>query len=1015
MNRRTHNHTVFTKTISGAFLALCLFLGVSTAKADWKSDANARIEQIRKRNAEITIIGTGGSPVSDVSVDIQLVNHSFAFGTCIAYSPLNSNANYRNWILDHFNYAVCENESKWPANEPSRDSETYTQADFIYNWCNSNGIKMRGHCLFWEQTTMVPSWVQSLGCSDMQTEINERIDSAVTHFRNKFEHWDVDNEMLSNDFYGSCLGNQGRANMFIRANQVDPNCKLFMNEYNGNSFGGYDAGPYVTRTNQLIALGAPIHGIGIQGHVASPFNPESYWTNVLERLRTGLGLPIWVTEYDSEAANVTQRATDLENFYRICFSHPSVEGIIMWGFWDGSQWRASAQLVETDWTVNEAGLKYESLLNEWTTHDTNTTPSTGKVNYRGFHGTYEITLNAPGNPTEVKTIELEPGTGIQQFILQMNISGEEDNNAPTPNPMTWASNPAAIGPYSITMTATTATDNSGVEYFFDCTAGGGHDSNWQDSPTYQDTGLTPNTQYTYQVKARDKSSNHNETAFSATRSATTWSPDTTAPTPNPMTWSSVPTATGAYTITMTASTATDATTPPVQYYFECTTDGTKSSSWQSSPTYLAAGLAPETLYTFRVKARDSAPALNETGWSSSLSATTSVAPINIEILGSWATGTTHAKEAGGNRALIFIAHAEHSTTLTLNSVTYGGQAMTPIISRTTGGTGYQSYVAAYILSEAGVAAASTSTFTPTWNVTPENVSYASVFLQNVNQTTPIGATASNSSTSSNPITTTSLSTNNGDMVFDAAACGNTGNYTLQNGFTEALEHDMSSSTGTDGYKAATGAAETPSAQHSSLNRHAIIGFVVQAGTPVDNAPAAPTGLVATAGNGSASLNWNDNSEIDMNGYNVYRSTTQGSAYVKLNSSLLTSSDYLDNGLTNGITYYYVVTAVDDANNESGYSSEANVVPAYQTCADVIAGDDRLIADISGSGDCYVNYEDLATFVQYWLNTDCVSPGNCHGADFAPIDGTVDFFDFSDFAVQWLQCNNPEDPYCVPNW
>ena len=1020
MNRKTHNHIVFTKTISGAFLALCLFFGGLTAKADWKSDANARIEQIRKRNAEITIIGTGGSPVSDVSVDIQLVNHSFAFGTCIAYSPLNSNANYRNWILDHFNYAVCENESKWPANEPSRDSETYTQADFIYNWCNSNGIKMRGHCLFWEQTTMVPSWVQSLGCSDMQTEIDERIDSAVTHFKNKFEHWDMDNEMLSNDFYGSCLGNQGRANMFIRANQVDPNCKLFMNEYNGNSFGGYDSAPYVTRTNQLIDLGAPIDGIGIQGHVASPFQPESYWSNVLEPLRTGLGLPIWITEYDSEAANVTQRATDLENFYRICFSHPSVEGIIMWGFWDGSQWRANAQLVETDWTINAAGQRYESLLAEWTTSDSNTSNASGKVNYRGFHGTYDITLTASGHPAEVKTIELEPGTGTQQFILQMNISGEPDNNAPTPNPMTWASNPAATGPSSITMTATTATDTSGVEYLFDCLTAGGHDSSWQLSTTYTDTGLSSNTQYTYQVQARDRSSNHNTTAFSVSRSATTWPPDTTAPTPNPMTWSAVPTATGAYSITMTATTATDTTTPPVQYYFECTTDGTKTRSWQSSPTYLATGLAPETLYTFRAKARDSALALNETGWSSSLSATTSVAPINIEIPGSWVTGTTHAKEAGGNRALIFIAHAEHSSgTVTLNSVTYGGQSMTKIIDEAIG-SGYSANVTAFILDEAGIEDATSGTFSPSWSTTPGAAGYTSVFIQNVNQTTLVGATDSASTTSSNPIVTDALSTNNGDMVFVAATCGNRNAYTLNNSFTEGRDQqfgdDTTGGTGVAGYKAATGVAETPSATYgASINRQVIIGFVVQAGVPVDSAPAAPTGLVATANNHSISLNWNDNTEADMNGYNVYRSTTQGSGYVKLNNSLVLTSDYNDYGLTNGIPYYYVVTAVDDANHQSGNSSEATATPAYQNCADAIADGHRLIADISGTGDCYVNYEDLATFVQYWLNTDCISSGNCHGADFTPIDGTVDFFDFRDFAVQWIQCNNPQDAGCTPNW
>jgi hypothetical protein len=71
------------------------------------------------------------------------------------------------------------------------------------------------------------------------------------------------------------------------------------------------------------------------------------------------------------------------------------------------------------------------------------------------------------------------------------------------------------------MTATTAADESSVEYFFDCITVGGHDSGWQDSTFYVDSGLTPETLYTYKVTARDKSSNQNTTAPSPALSATT--------------------------------------------------------------------------------------------------------------------------------------------------------------------------------------------------------------------------------------------------------------------------------------------------------------------------------------------------------------------------------------------------------------------------------------------------------------------------------------------------------------
>jgi len=91
-------------------------------------------------------------------------------------------------------------------------------------------------------------------------------------------------------------------------------------------------------------------------------------------------------------------------------------------------------------------------------------------------------------------------------------------------------------------------------------------------------------------------------------------------------------------------------------------------------------------------------------------------------------------------------------------------------------------------------------------------------------------------------------------------------------------------------------------------------------------PAAPTGLGATLGDTQVSLDWDDNSESDINGYNVYRSLTSGSGYSKANVSLVETSDYTDTGLTNDVTYYYVVTAVDLGANESGYSDEASATP-----------------------------------------------------------------------------------------
>lgn len=98
-------------------------------------------------------------------------------------------------------------------------------------------------------------------------------------------------------------------------------------------------------------------------------------------------------------------------------------------------------------------------------------------------------------------------------------------------------------------------------------------------------------------------------------------------------------------------------------------------------------------------------------------------------------------------------------------------------------------------------------------------------------------------------------------------------------------------------------------------------------TPGDTTPPAPpTGLVASAGNAVVNLDWSDNGEADLAGYNIYRGTTSGGPYSQINGALVAGSSYSDTTVSNGTTYYYVVTAVDTNANESGNSNQASATP-----------------------------------------------------------------------------------------
>jgi autotransporter-associated beta strand protein len=120
----------------------------------------------------------------------------------------------------------------------------------------------------------------------------------------------------------------------------------------------------------------------------------------------------------------------------------------------------------------------------------------------------------------------EETTWSQEAAVALTSSG--DVTPPAPSPMAFATPPYATDETTITMTATSANDVNGVEYYFENTSGGGGDSGWQPSPVFTDGELSPSTEYGYRVKARD--SQGNETDWSAPASTNTADiPDVTPP------------------------------------------------------------------------------------------------------------------------------------------------------------------------------------------------------------------------------------------------------------------------------------------------------------------------------------------------------------------------------------------------------------------------------------------------------------------------------------------------------
>jgi hypothetical protein len=164
---------------------------------------------------------------------------------------------------------------------------------------------------------------------------------------------------------------------------------------------------------------------------------------------------------------------------------------------------------------------------EYYFHETSGNPGATDSGWQDS-STYEDTGLLPGTTYtyQVKTRDKSIGQNETSYSTEGSATTEADTTPPSPDPSTWVTAPYSTGSTSVRMAATTASDLSGVEYYFHETTGnpGATDSGWQDSNTYEDTGLSAGMTYTYQVKTRDKSAAQNETGYSSLAAATTPSP-----------------------------------------------------------------------------------------------------------------------------------------------------------------------------------------------------------------------------------------------------------------------------------------------------------------------------------------------------------------------------------------------------------------------------------------------------------------------------------------------------------
>ncbi|MBI1389782.1 MAG: hypothetical protein GC154_15190 [bacterium] len=437
------------------FLLIVTTLCRMDATAGVLDDAANNIERIRKGDVEITLKASDGSPLRDVTATIEQTSHAFAFGNYIRLRHYNDEQ-YLNRFKELFNYAELL-EFNWGQYEPDEGEPLFEpRMDFIKNWCYPNGLRrFYGHMLVWTHQygeyprSGMPMWLFQYSAEIQHQLLMQRIAREVNAYKDIDITWDVVNEAIHCRVWGdwdkdSYIQNKEPEPMdrivryvsgaLNQAHQANPAARLMINDYSVIPEGRFQA-RYQQLIEKLRDADVPLDAIGIQAHEPYKgkywYSPEELW-NAFELFGTRTGLPILITEYvnvsdPGEAIRGSYKlgnwspeaqADAIEEFYRAAFGHPSVEGIVYFGMSDADVVMPKCGLFDEQFNPKPAWNRLKHLIqDEWTTRLKQQTNGDGTIGFRGFYGTYTMTVRVNGKTIQ-KSFEVKPrGENRFSFII----------------------------------------------------------------------------------------------------------------------------------------------------------------------------------------------------------------------------------------------------------------------------------------------------------------------------------------------------------------------------------------------------------------------------------------------------------------------------------------------------------------------------------------------------------------------------------------------------------------------
>lgn len=412
------------------------------------------IEKYRKGDCSVRITDENGEPLSNAKVKIKQKSHEFKFGANIfmldELETEEKNEKYKKYFADLFNMATLP--FYWDSLEPERGKPRYEKdspkvyrrpaPDLCIEFCEKHGIEPREHALAY--AGFFPKWLEGASVDEAKRELERRYAEISERYADKIPTVEVTNEMSWSKTVSSFYDEPDYVEWcFKMAEKYFPDNVLCINENTDLSWAdkGRVTDKYYAYTEANILKGARVDAIGMQYHLHNKREDEYEKTRkTLDPLKlyrhmdlyASFGKPIHITEvtvpaYSWEAEDEELQAEMIEKLYSVWFSHPNVEQIIYWNLidgyahlWDPDPDKIKASqgdmtlgenyyyggLLRFDMTPKPAYYKIKELTQRmWHTEKTAVSDETGRIEFRGFYGKYEVEVTVDGK-TVTKEIEL---------------------------------------------------------------------------------------------------------------------------------------------------------------------------------------------------------------------------------------------------------------------------------------------------------------------------------------------------------------------------------------------------------------------------------------------------------------------------------------------------------------------------------------------------------------------------------------------------------------------------------